>query len=119
MHPYVAPFVALLVTAPITVLGFTVPITQTQTSQTYTSKSSSSLHAASLDVLNVAQSLWISTIDGDIDKIPENEFASVFAGGIVRYEMSLFSSVKIYSCPKPLFNILISFWLFLNKNRLS
>ncbi|KAG7363413.1 hypothetical protein IV203_026773 [Nitzschia inconspicua] len=53
------------------------------------SSSSSSLQVfdpisvPSADLWNTAQSLWVATIDADIDKIPENEFATVFAGGIV------------------------------------
>ena len=30
-----------------------------------------------------AHSMWLATIDGDIDSIPNNEFGTIFAGGIV------------------------------------
>jgi hypothetical protein len=32
-------------------------------------------------------SLWLATIDSDIANIPTNEFATVFAGGIVSFEV--------------------------------
>jgi hypothetical protein len=90
MHPFVVTVViALLGTAPITVNGFVVPVgLTTATPLLSISTSSSSLldpTAGSFHILDNAQSLWISTIDGDIDKIPVNEFATVFAGGIVRF----------------------------------
>jgi hypothetical protein len=43
----------------------------------------SSAESASMDILNTVNHLWIATIDSDIANIPENEFATVFAGGIV------------------------------------
>ena len=33
-------------------------------------------------VTAAANNLWLATIDADIEAIPENEFATVFAGGI-------------------------------------
>jgi len=40
-------------------------------------------HAIPDALATVANNMWIATIDADIDNIPENEFATVFAGGIV------------------------------------
>lgn len=39
--------------------------------------------SAATTMLTHANSLWLSTIDSDIEAIPENEFATVFAGGLV------------------------------------
>jgi len=35
------------------------------------------------NVLNMANSYWLATIDSDIANIPDNEFTSVFTGGII------------------------------------
>ena len=34
-------------------------------------------------VLSTASNMWLATIDADIAAIPDNEFAPIFAGGIV------------------------------------
>jgi hypothetical protein len=77
-------FSALLALVPSVVLGFSPMIPTPQLA----SNTNSALHAfdpaSSLDLLNTAQSLWVATIDSDIANIPTNEFATVFAGGIVR-----------------------------------
>jgi hypothetical protein len=84
MVPIVAVVLVLLFTTPSSVLGFVVPFGHPQSIATASSLHAIDPNVASLDVWNAAQSLWIATIDADIDKIPENEFATVFAGGIVR-----------------------------------
>ncbi|CAJ1943202.1 unnamed protein product [Cylindrotheca closterium] len=45
-------------------------------------KTALNLHDMSEIVTAAANSVWLATIDADIDAIPENEFATVFAGGI-------------------------------------
>ena len=74
---------ALLVLAPSTVFGFSpAAIPQTQQFPTSTSARHAIDPSSSVDLLNSASN-WIATIDGDIANIPTNEFATVFAGGIV------------------------------------
>jgi hypothetical protein len=41
------------------------------------------LHEVSEVITTAANTIWLATIDGDIAAIPNNEFATVFAGGIV------------------------------------
>jgi len=45
-------------------------------------KTALNLHDVSEIVTTAANNLWLATIDADIDAIPDNEFATVFAGGI-------------------------------------
>ena len=40
------------------------------------------VHDVAEMVTAAANSVWLATIDADIEAIPENEFATVFAGGI-------------------------------------
>lgn len=43
------------------------------------------LHEASDLFTAAASNVWLATIDGDIAAIPDNEFTTVFAGGIVSF----------------------------------
>ncbi len=59
--------------------------------------SSSSVDMVPMDALDSFQSAstFISTISADIDNIPENEFATVFAGGIAVMIGGVFSTVMV------------------------
>lgn len=85
-------FTALLaMLAPSAVLGFS-PV-QRHFASAPSVSSSSALHVVDpSSMLDTAQSLWVATIDGDIANIPTNEFATVFAGGIVRRWLRFFAS---------------------------
>ena len=73
--------VAILVLAPSAVFGFSPAIPKTR--QFASSSARHAIDPSSLNLMNSAASTWIATIDGDIANIPTNEFATVFAGGIV------------------------------------
>eukprot|EP00980_Cylindrotheca_fusiformis_P006312 scaffold1352_cov144-Cylindrotheca_fusiformis.AAC.18 len=53
------------------------------------------LHEVSEALATAAGNFWLATIDGDIDAIPDNEFATVFAGGIAVMIGGVFSTMIV------------------------
>mmetsp|Transcript_136 Transcript_136/g.268 ORF Transcript_136/g.268 Transcript_136/m.268 type:complete len:207 (+) Transcript_136:142-762(+) len=90
----------LLLLSPFSAMGFGVKpypsmISTSAMTPSLPASSPSALHLMDVPFWNAAQSLWIATIDGDIDKIPENEFATVFAGGIMVMVGGLLSAIIV------------------------
>ncbi len=73
------------------------PNFQTQNRVGRTASSSSSVDMTPMDTLDSLQSAstFLSTISADVDNIPDNEFATVFAGGIAVMIGGVISTVMV------------------------